>query len=199
MKNDETPSKANFPGYRDKPLKKRNVLPPFLMIRAGALRPLIPAIIGAGLTAALLADENYKNLSGGKFLLYIGFLMLIIGSCWGKEAVEYKISEMKKTANNIDDIVRIYIRDGILKIDSNDKFNLLVIRHIAKHNPGIFDKLIQDPYSITDGKIAENILLGHLKSHPVDAQKILDVFNIETMPNKLRRRATIYANRIKSR
>lgn len=189
-------SKAIFPGYTE---TNKYKLPPFLMIRAGVLRPIIPAIIGAGLTGLMLTNENYKMGKCGEFLLSASILVFATCACWGKYAVEHKKNQMKERANNINDAAKIYIRDGVLKINSDDKFNLLVLQNIAKHNPGIFDKFMQNPNSITDKKIAENILFGHLKSHPVDAQKILDVFNIETMPNKLRRRATIYANRIKSR
>lgn len=193
MNNDK--QKAIFPGYNE---KNKYKLPPFLMIRAGALRPLIPAIIGAGLTSILLVNENYKKGKCGEFLLFAGIIMFATCACWGKYAVEHKIDQMKERANNINDAAKIYIRDGVLKIDTNDKFNLMVLQYIAKHNPGVFDKFMQKPTSITDEKIAEKILLGHLKSHPMDAQKVLDVFNTKTLPNKLRRRATIYANRIKS-
>ena len=89
------------------------------------------------------------------------------------------------------------------QIDLTDKINSdrlarILVQHISKYNPGLFDKMMQNPDSVADIKVAENIILGHLKSHPDAAQKILDAFpRKETFPKKLYSRLDRYAKRLK--
>ena len=69
----------------------------------------------------------------------------------------------------------------------------VIIRYLSKKNPAIFNKLMTNRRSVKDDKVAENIILGHLRNCPGDAQRVLDVFG-KSLSNKVLRRVQRYNN-----
>lgn len=69
-----------------------------------------------------------------------------------------------------------------------------IIRYLSKNNPGIFYKLIRYPSSVKDNKVAENIILGHVRACPGDAQSALDTFG-KSLSAKAHRRLQRYKGR----
>jgi len=69
-----------------------------------------------------------------------------------------------------------------------------IVRYLSKKNPEIFDRMITTPASVKDDKITENIILGHLRSCPGDAQRAFDTFG-KSLSAKVSRRVQRYNNR----
>ena len=211
--------KVNFPGYDEQQEEKRkadearkrenaarkaireekrkNKIPAFLVIRGGALNTLIVGLIGAaGLTAILINRYCIKKELLAPLLL-LASCMTVVGLGLTPRVGENKIDEIKRVMEFVNGQTDKYLQNkGILDMQAT-KMHLMVLPYVVKQKPGIFDTFIKYPKSVTDMKIAESILLTHLKSHPDDAQKILDIFNAESLPEKLYRRANRYATRLR--
>ncbi|MBO4700783.1 MAG: hypothetical protein J5620_03490 [Alphaproteobacteria bacterium] len=184
---------------RDK--KRAESLPPFLMVRSGLLNQwlwtLIPtaAFVGFGINEDKL---KYPELvSGGlAFLVCLTYGWCIYSHPMIKTWLKEDIWEIRTATSR-------YLIEPDYQLDLTDKINnqkleRILVQHISKHNPGIFDKMMMNPESVTDINVAQNIILGHLKKHPADAQKILDTFDIETMPTKVQRKVNRYANNLRN-
>lgn len=184
---------------RDK--KRAGSLPPFLMVRSGLLNQwvwsLIPggAFIGLGINEKKLGHPELL-LGATEFLLFLTFLWASHATQQIQKALKYDIWTIRQETNR-------YMNESNYQIDLTDKINSdrlarILVQHISKYNPVLFDKMMQNPDSVADINVAENIILGHLKSHPDAAQKILDAFpRKETFPKKLYSRLNRYANRLK--
>lgn len=73
----------------------------------------------------------------------------------------------------------------------------IMIAHIVKYNPGVFDKMIKNPETVTDPETQSNIIAGHLKEHPGDAYKVIEKFKRGEIDPKVYNRALRYAARLK--
>ena len=64
-----------------------------------------------------------------------------------------------------------------------------IIQKICADNPFYFDMLIKGDFAIKNPeaykKMASEVILGHLKSHPSDAQRVLDIFNEKSIPENV--------------
>ena len=74
----------------------------------------------------------------------------------------------------------------------------ILIRRIAKRNPGIFDKMMANPGSVTDPETQSNIIAGHIKSYPSDASKVIEKFKRGDIDPRVYDRAARYAKRLKA-
>lgn len=184
---------------RDK--KRAESLPPFLMVRAGLLNQWVWSLIAGGAFVRLGINEEklghpelFIGLSG--FLFTLTLVWAIYATPQIKEMLKKDIWTIRLETNKYMDLPNYQI-DLTYKINS-DRLARILVQHISKYNPGLFDKMMQNPDSVADIKVAENIILGHLKSHPDAAQKILDAFpRKETFPKKLYSRLDRYAKRLK--
>ena len=74
----------------------------------------------------------------------------------------------------------------------------IMIGHIVKYNPGIFDKMIENPETVTDPETQSNIIASHLKEHPSDAGKVIEKFKRGDIDPRVYNRAARYAKRLKA-
>ena len=72
----------------------------------------------------------------------------------------------------------------------------IMIGHIVKYNPGVFDKMIRNPETVTDPETQSYIIAGHLKEHPGDAYKVIERFKPGEIDSKVYKRALRYAARL---
>lgn len=183
--------------------KRANSLPPFLMVRSGLLNqwvwPLISCIPLAlcGINQEKLSEPARAVCSG----ISAFFVCMAFG--WSIYITPMVNKWMKDDIFQIRNATSRYLKESNYQIDLTDKINSdklerILVQHISKYNPGLFDKMMQNPDSVADINVAENIILGHLKSHPDAAQKILDTFDIETMPTKVQRKVNRYANNLRN-
>jgi len=181
--------------------KRAESLPPFLMVRAGLLNQWVWSLIPGGAFIGLGINE--EKLRQPKSLLGTTGFLLALTFAWALHATP-KIKEMlKKDIWTIRQETNRYMNESNYQIDLTDKINSdklarILVQHISKYNPVLFDKMMQNPDSVADINVAGNIILGHLKSHPDAAQKILDTFDIETMPTKVQRKVNRYANNLRN-
>jgi len=181
--------------------KRAESLPPFLMVRSGLLNQWVWSLIPGGAFIGLGINE--KKLEHPELLLGATEFLFFVTFLWALH-VTPKIKEMlKKDIWTIRQETNRYMDESNYQIDLtdeifSDKLARILVQHISKHNPGLFDKMMQNPDSVADINVAENIILGHLKSHPDAAQKILDTFDIETMPTKVQRKVNRYANNLRN-
>ncbi len=181
--------------------KRAESLPPFLMVRSGLLNQWVWSLILGGAFIGLGINE--KKLEHPELLLGATEFLFFVTFLWALH-VTPKIKEMlKKDIWTIRQETNRYMDESNYQIDLTDKINSdklerILVQHISKYNPGLFDKMMQNPDSVADINVAENIILGHLKSHPDAAQKILDTFDIETMPTKVQRKVNRYANNLRN-
>ena len=205
--------KMNFTGYDEQQEKRRlaetrkreqaarkagreenrkNKIPAFLVIRGGALNMLIVGLIGLAGTTLV---TNYDYMEKSDVLPMMLLVVSIYLSILGLGVAPAKICIIKDVLKFVNEQVDNYLQNkGSLNMRAT-KMRLMVLPYVVKQKPSIFDTFIEYPKSITDMKIAESILLAHLKSHPDDAQKILDTFNAESMPKRLYRRVKRCATR----
>ncbi len=181
--------------------KRAESLPPFLMVRAGLLNQWLWTLIAGG--AFVRLGINEEKLKQPELLFGATGFLFTLTIAWATYATP-KIKEMlKKDIWTIRQETNRYMNESNYQIDLTDKINSdklerILVQHISKYNPGLFDKMMQNPDSVADINVAENIILGHLKSHPDAAQKILDAFpRKETFPKKLYSRLNRYATRLK--
>ena len=199
-KNQEKAKKASEQRKaRDK--KRAESLPPFLMVRSGLLNQWAWALIPAAIFVGLGINQDklkYPELVSGSlaFLVCLTCGWAVYSHPMIKTWLKEDIWEIRTATSRylIEPDYQLNLTDKI----NNQKLARILIQHISRYNPGLFDKMIANPESVIDMNAAQNIILGHLKAHPDDAQKILDTFNIETMPQKVQRKATLYANRLRN-
>ena len=183
---------------RDK--KRAESLPPFLMVRSGLLNQWVWSLISGGAFIGLGINE--EKLGRPELFLGVSGFLLSLTLAWAtyatpqiQKALKYDIWTIRQETNR-------YMDESNYQIDLTDKINSdrlarILVQHISKYNPVLFDKMMQNPDSVADINVAKNIILGHLKSHPDAAQKILDAFpRKETFPKKLYSRLNRYANRL---
>jgi len=72
----------------------------------------------------------------------------------------------------------------------------IMIGHIVKYNPGVFDKMIEKPDTVTDPETQSNIIAGHLKEHPGDAYKVIEKFKRGEIDPKVYNKALRYTARL---
>lgn len=177
--------------------KRAESLPPFLMVRAGLLNQWVWPLISGGAFVGLGINE--KKLEHPELLLGATGFLFFLTFMWALYVTPKIQERLKNDMRNIRQEILRYMHSPDYQIDLtdkifSDKLARILVQHISKYNPGLFDKMMQNPDSVADIKMAENIILGHLKSHPDAAQKILDTFDIETMPKKLRRKLNLYTD-----
>jgi hypothetical protein len=185
--------------------KRKCSLPPFLMVRAGVLNPLLGAMLSAGMLSAALINHNYEKFPRGDILVSGLFVTLAITFVFGQAYARSYAASMREDINTISDKLNEFLSTNnsntTLDLDTTQvkfpKLISLMTRHFAKNNPGVFDKLIANPQSVQDMNVAENIILGHLSKSPTSAQLVLDTFSETTIPEKVYKKATRYAERLK--
>ena len=179
--------------------KRANSLPPFLMVRSGLLNQWLWTLIpSATLVGFGINEEKLKHPE----LVCSGLAFLVCLTC-GWAIYSYPIIKqcLKEDIWKIRTATNKYLHEPNCQLDLTDKIDSqklerILVQHISKHNPGIFDKMMMNPESVLDINIAQNIILGHLKSHPDAAKKILDTFDIETMPKQVQRKVKRYATNL---
>lgn len=72
----------------------------------------------------------------------------------------------------------------------------IMIGHIVKYNPGVFDKMIEKPDTVTDPETQSYIIAGHLKEHPGDAYKVTEKFKRGDIDPKVYNKALRYDARL---
>ena len=60
-----------------------------------------------------------------------------------------------------------------------------IVKWKSKNDTRLFNRFINRPGEIYDERSATAIIQGYLKSHPEDAGKILEKFDIATLPSKV--------------
>ena len=70
-----------------------------------------------------------------------------------------------------------------------------LIKYIVQNNPGIFDKMIANPESVTDAETRTNIIAGHFSKNPQDAIKVIKKFKPSEVEAKIYKKAKSYASR----
>ena len=181
--------------------KRAESLPPFLMVRSGLLNQWVWPLISGGAFVGLGINE--KKLAHPELLLGATGFLFFLTFLWALHVTPKIHEALKNDMRNIRQEILRYMGSPDYQIDLtdeifSDKLARILVQHISKHNPGLFDKMMQNPDSVADINVAENIILGHLKSYPDAAQKILDTFDIETMPTKVQRKVNRYANNLRN-
>ena len=181
--------------------RRKNALPPFLMIRSGLLN-------GWFITLGALAASTVivgSSMILGKFTVLdiaagiVGFSSL----CYGVFSTKRKNNIFKQDIEIIKDEFDRYIADKGYSIYLagkiySPKLARILIRDIAEHNPCVFDKMIADPNTVTDPETQSHVISGYLREHPGDAQKVIDTFEPGQIDPKVYNKALKYANRLKN-
>ena len=186
---------------RDK--KRAESLPPFLMVRSGLLNQWVWPLISC--IPLALCGINQEKLSEPARAVFSGISAFFVCMAFGWSIyITPRVNKwMKGDIFQIRNATSRYLKESDYQLDLTDQINCeklerILIQYISKYNPGLFDKMMQNPESVTDINVAQNIILGHLKKHPFDAQKILDTFDIETMPKQVQRKVNRYANNLRN-
>lgn len=172
--------------------KRKNSLPPFLMVRSGLATSWIMVLMGAVFTVLIekqpnvVPDDKLHNIALG---LCMAFTVL------GTQVAGFITIKNKKRMQEDIDIIRDemseYVRDPnhMLNLDSVRNFpkmTTLLVRHISRYNPGVFDRFLSDPTSVSsDIETAQDIIIGHLKEHADVAPQLLKTLHEHEMWDSL--------------
>lgn len=165
--------------------KRKNALPPFLMVRAGLFdAPAIAALATIPLAEGVFHKYTKENVLA-VFLYVCLYLvpLLVLG-------VNFTIMNHEK--DKIKSDLDRYTWDSEPRLPSVKNYECkrmaqIMTKRASKHNPEFFNTLIKHPKSVSDEKTASAIIRGHIKSHPEDIQRVLDTFEIGTIPERLYR------------
>lgn len=188
--------KYKFPEYTEKAIrqekkqaekakkaeeKAKNKLPPFLLVRSGLFdKTAIAALLVVPASAYFLQYDNNVFADFAAFCMWI-FMMVIFlidNLCMN--------SEKKRIKSDIEDY--IYNLDAHWQPIASYEYKRLaenIIKWKAKNDKQLFNRFINYPNEIHDERSAVAIIQGHLKSHPKDANKILEKFDTKTLPSKV--------------
>lgn len=165
--------------------RQRNSLPPFLMVRSGFWGAcVLPAL--TGVVTCLTPYQDGRNPQFYLWLTLTGILTL-----WAGQRT-YKLH--KKALDDIQSIqyeMSEYVKNPEYTLDLSQARNFpqmtsVLVRHITKHNPGVFDRFITNPKSIPDNEAMQDIISAYLKKHADDAPRILKALEqIKITPGKV--------------
>lgn len=209
-------SKASFPGYeqyvakqqeekqkraeriatRDnlREAKRKNSLPPFLMVRAGVYNVWLIPLLGLASCIAAAGSEQYLSPSMHTLACVASGLVLAPGLLCALVATPNAIQHAQTYSNDIRRALNDYAESAQLAPQAfastdfpriSGRLLQLIARHKAKNDARLFNNMLKNPNSIKNATVATNIVLGHLKSHPTDAAQVASVFDITTMPKNL--------------
>lgn len=181
--------------------RRKNALPPFLMIRSGLLNGWFVTLGALGVVAAMngFSMNHSENVLPDIAAGILGFA----GVCYGIISTKRKNNIFKQDIEIIKDEFDRYITDKNYSIYLagkiySPKLARILIRDIAEHNPYVFDKMITTPDTITDPETQSHVIFGYLRRHPGDAQKVIDTFEPGQIDPKVYNKALKYANRLKN-
>lgn len=172
--------------------KRKNSLPPFLMVRSGLATSWIMALMGAVFTVLI---EKQPNVAPDDKLHNIALGLCMAFTVLSTQVAGFITIKNKKRMQEDIDIIRDemseYVRDPnhMLNLDSVRNFpkmTILLVRHISRHNPGVFDRFLSDPTSVSaDIETAQDIIIGHLKEHADVAPQLLKTLHEHEMWDSL--------------
>ena len=183
---------------RERQEKRKNGLPPFLMVRSGLLN-------GWMVTAALLLlVASVGNRFAGNTLCGVSAGILgFAGICYGIISTERKYKIFKHDIKIIKDEFEWYINNPNYSVYlagkiCSPKLAKILIRDIAEHNPYVFDKMVATPDTITDPETQSHVISGYLRKYPGDAQKVIDKFEPGQIDPRVYNKALTYVTRLKN-
>ncbi len=173
---------------------------PWILMRANSLKSwcywLVGAAANAGLTKFIeTARAPYNPNDPVQLIVPLSWCVIVFWAlansyfdCQQYFEVDNIRKKMLKYKENMDDS---------LSFDDIGGYGInrgAIVRYLSKKNPEIFDRMITTPASVKDDKITENIMLGHVRACPTDAQRALDTFG-KSLSTKVSRRVQRYNNR----
>ena len=165
---------------RQKEEKRRNSLPPFLMIRAGLLRAWYPWLLLQSALIYELENPEMQNQNTMNVVMVLLAASVTVGLRYCPKTSNTMLSEVNKIQSSLN----AYMNDNFWshKLSTtadikHKKLSRILTQHISKNNHEIFDKMMKNPESVADIETATNIILGHLKAKPQDAEKVWQAFH----------------------
>jgi len=165
---------------RQKEEKRRNSLPPFLMVRAGLLRAWYPWLLLQSALIYELAKPEMQNQNTMKVTMVLLAVSVTVGLRHCPKTFNTMLSEVNliktRFAEYMDDNRQPRPLSTTADI-KHKKLSRILTQHISKNNHEIFKKMMEKPESVADIETATNIILGHLKAKPQDAEKVWQAFH----------------------
>ena len=170
---------------------------PWILMRANSLKRwcywLVGAAANAGLTKFIeTARAPYNPNDPVQLIVPLSWCVIVFWAlansyfdCQQYFEVDNIRKKMLKYKENMDDS---------LSFDDIGGYGInrgAIVRYLSKKNPEIFDRMITTPASVKDDKITENIMLGHVRACPTDAQRAFDTFG-KSLSAKVHRRIQRY-------
>lgn len=175
--------------------RRKNSLPPFLMVRAGVYNTwLIPLL---GVATMVATYESEQNLSQSMQILagIVGAVLFVPGLIIAMSTMLQAEIAATTYANNVRRALNNYAESAQLSSNTlvgdnsfpriSARLLKLITRRKAKNDERLFNNMLENPASVKNTTVATNIILGHLKSHPEDAVTVLNAFSWETLPRAL--------------
>lgn len=171
--------------------KRKNGLPPFLMVRSGLLNGWLVTLCALGIAtwSAGFASNASNGLVGDVAVGAVAFA----GLCYGAFSTKIKYQGFKQDIETIKVEFEKYINNDKYTLDfsdyvQNNKLMHILIDHIMKYDDGaIIDKIKADPNSVLALDVLNAILKSYLHRHPENAQIIRDKIPEDKMYDTVRR------------
>ena len=185
--------------------KRKNGLPPFLMVRSGLIKCWIPTMITVGgFALSALNAQNTQNINYERTTWPAGIwgVLLALASINNAIKADFRRNEMKHDIEIIQSEFYRYMRNNKYTLEfseyvQNKKLMRILIEHIVKYDGGIFDKMTTNPKTVDDFDVRNDIIRGELKVHPDHAPKVIESFDEQDVSPKLYKKAQKYTERLR--
>ena len=169
--------------------KRKNGLPPFLMVRAGLLNGWFVTL--CTLAIAAWSAGFSLNTSNGLVGDVTAGIVAFSGLCYGGISTQKKVKYFKQDIETIRNEFKKYVYKNhplnFSKRVQNKKLMNILIDHIMKYDDGtIIDKIKVNPESVPDLYVLNAILKSYLRRHSENAQIIRDKIPGNKMYNTIR-------------
>lgn len=180
-------------------------LPPFLMIRSGVANEMLAFWFSLTVIFEVVnkyidnAHFNGDALYVVKFMLYIAWILSVFSTT---PFYSTKRKNMEQVATKIVDDIKQFATGKSEKLNldagSYPKMMMRIIKYIAKNNPVLFDKLMQDPNSVPNSKVFNTIITEYVRKNSHYARKVLDKISRDYLDTKTYNMLIRYAERLKA-
>ena len=144
-------------------------------------------MIGLAVTSTSKTDDDLiagAEISGGSILVALS-TAIAYAAHMKKQGRPFSVVDMMLDLEKYGKEYNLNTRKAERLIAVSDD----IIQKICADNPFYFDMLIKGDFAIKNPeaykKMASEIILGHLKSHPSDVQRVLDIFNEKSIPENV--------------
>ena len=135
--------------------------------------------------------DDFRNGKGGLFQGICGLLSILIavgvGAKFAKDAVKTNLKNARIDFSQLEQL-KDYGIDAEKLIKEMEPFIAKLVSKMSEIDRGYFDNLLAGGLDKADYQTCMDIVAGHLKSHPEDYNKLVEIIDENTLPESVRKK-----------